>query len=566
MRKLIIIMAALIAGCAHNYEGVKSAPTYGTKTTGSSWTSDNHNELYNAVVDNDSRIDDLTTLSGKDSGSEDLGEFTGSTIADSSTIYEALQAIETAVEDLSERGISDAELLAIAALTSEADALAYFTGSGTAATTTLTSTARELLDDTTTSAMRTTLGVQAYDADLDTYAGITPSANVQSLLGAADYSAMRTALSLVPGTNVQAYDADIPTVAASQEEMEAGTETAQRSMSPIDVKYAIDVLAPLVDFPAEAYDATGWDGDDGPATKDDVRDKIESLSFGIESVLDCASGDCTQLSQAPAQFADGDTTPDVSAGNIFYTNNTAPTTYIDFDTDLVDGQLIWIIVHDGGTPGAASNSTFDVSSTGLIGIGTADYAARVGDLIKGVYSTVTSQWHLSYFPSTIAVSSVQLPSDDDPDVSVFGGISYDANGDVIRVYDGAAQVAIGRKIEAIHTTVITPQDLADAQRDAFMVWSNESGMSFVVTGWKGWSGADDTTLNIEEVDADGTSNNATVDAVELATGSGPYTGSDTTITGATIENGHVILLDFDDTDSPTYVKMTIYGYYNADVD
>lgn len=54
---------------------------------------------------------------------------------------------------------------------------------------------------------------QAADADLTTYAGITPSANVQSLLGAANYAAMRTQLSLVPGTNVQAYDADLDTLA-----------------------------------------------------------------------------------------------------------------------------------------------------------------------------------------------------------------------------------------------------------------------------------------------------------------------------------------------------------------
>lgn len=69
------------------------------------------------------------------------------------------------------------------------------------------------------SAMRTLLGlvigtnVQAYDADLTTWAGLTPSANAQSLVTAADYSAMRTLLSLVPGTDVQAYNARLADIA-----------------------------------------------------------------------------------------------------------------------------------------------------------------------------------------------------------------------------------------------------------------------------------------------------------------------------------------------------------------
>jgi hypothetical protein len=41
----------------------------------------------------------------------------------------------------------------------------------------------------------------------------------------------------------QPADVDIPTVAASQAEMEAGTETELRSMSPLGVKQAIDALA-----------------------------------------------------------------------------------------------------------------------------------------------------------------------------------------------------------------------------------------------------------------------------------------------------------------------------------
>jgi len=55
---------------------------------------------------------------------------------------------------------------------------------------------------------------QAYDSDLATWAGITPSANMQSFAAAADYSAMRTAISLVPGTHIQGYHAALTSLAA----------------------------------------------------------------------------------------------------------------------------------------------------------------------------------------------------------------------------------------------------------------------------------------------------------------------------------------------------------------
>lgn len=52
-------------------------------------------------------VDDLITLSGVVGGSTNLGEFTGTTIADNQTIKAALQALETALEGISTSGISD---------------------------------------------------------------------------------------------------------------------------------------------------------------------------------------------------------------------------------------------------------------------------------------------------------------------------------------------------------------------------------------------------------------------------------------------------------------------------
>jgi hypothetical protein len=132
----------------------------------------------------------------------------------------------------------DAELAALAGLTSAANALPYFTGSGTADVTTLSSFGRTLIDDADAAAARTTLGlvigtnVQAYDADLAALAGVTSAADAlpyftgagtagtttlttfgRSLVDDVDSAAARTTLGIVIGTNVQAYDAELAAIA-----------------------------------------------------------------------------------------------------------------------------------------------------------------------------------------------------------------------------------------------------------------------------------------------------------------------------------------------------------------
>ena len=131
--------------------------------------------ITNLINDNETHIDNVATLTGVAKDSANLGTFTGSTIADSSTIKAAIQALETAVELKASSAVVTEidgnvdDLISLSGVAENASGLGTFTGS----TISDASTIKDALQDLETAVE----GAQAGSAVADRTKTITGDAD-----------------------------------------------------------------------------------------------------------------------------------------------------------------------------------------------------------------------------------------------------------------------------------------------------------------------------------------------------------------------------------------------------
>ena len=131
--------------------------------------------ITNLINDNETHIDNVATLTGVAKDSANLGTFTGSTIADSSTVKAAIQALETALELKAASSVVTEidgnvdDLISLSGVAENASGLGTFTGS----TISDASTIKDALQDLETAVE----GAQAGSAVADRTKTITGDAD-----------------------------------------------------------------------------------------------------------------------------------------------------------------------------------------------------------------------------------------------------------------------------------------------------------------------------------------------------------------------------------------------------
>lgn len=256
-----------------------------------------------------------------------------------------------------------ADLTKLNALTATATELNYVDGVTSAiqtqingkAATSHTHTASQITDFSTAADARISAAigstVQAYDADLTTWAGLTPSANAQSLVTAANYAAMRALLDLEAGTDFysisaanaafQPLDSDLTTLAgltATTNNFIVSVSSAWASRTPAQVRTTLGLVV--------GTNVQAWDAD---------LDAIAALTPTNDDILQRKSGAWANRTIAQFKTDLSLVKGDVGLGNV---DNTSDATKNAAAATLTNKR----VTPRPGTTASSSSLTIDSDS------------------------------------------------------------------------------------------------------------------------------------------------------------------------------------------------------------